>query len=279
MSKGDVKRFEPMKATLRQLFAFSGNLCAFPNCKNYLLNEKGVFVGQVCHIEGVKGERFNPKMTNEERRHPSNLVLMCYEHHQETNDEKVWTVEKMRSLKEAHEARFRNPEKAILAGLKDWTKADTLVLPKNLKKFIKILDLPFEGEEEESFFNELVKELSRLQAVPVEVRAFLGRVIERMHNTEQNNLRLMKSNSRALCIPAADIQKAFGLSQSKLAKHGKDLERYKLGDIEEGFDEHEVRIFHIQGAPFWYDLLEFSLMTNTDFEGFYGDLDFSALQS
>ena len=39
-------------------------------------------------LEGTNegGERFNPNMTNEQRRSFDNLMLMCYEHHVVTND-------------------------------------------------------------------------------------------------------------------------------------------------------------------------------------------------
>lgn len=74
-----VKRLTPEKETLRELYLKSGNLCMFPECTERMINANGVFIGQVCHIEAAEdgGERFNEKQTNEERRHFSNLMLMC----------------------------------------------------------------------------------------------------------------------------------------------------------------------------------------------------------
>ena len=82
------KRLTPKGETLRELFLKSGNMCAFPNCTSLMMNSDGVFIGQLCHIEAAEegGERFNPSMTNEERRAAANLMLMCYEHHKITND-------------------------------------------------------------------------------------------------------------------------------------------------------------------------------------------------
>jgi hypothetical protein len=39
----------------------------------------GVFIGQLCHIEAAEegGQRFNERMTNEERRAFENLLLLC----------------------------------------------------------------------------------------------------------------------------------------------------------------------------------------------------------
>lgn len=101
-------RLTAKKDTVRNLFARSGNICAFPGCTAVLINSKGKFVGQICHIEAAVegGERFNPKMTDEERRAELNLILLCYPHHIETNDVDEYTVEKMKDLKFEHEKVF-----------------------------------------------------------------------------------------------------------------------------------------------------------------------------
>lgn len=80
------KRLAPQFETFRELFLKSGNLCAYSNCDAPMMTEDGVFVGQLCHIEAAEpgGERFNPTMTNEDRRSASNLMLMCYPHHRQT---------------------------------------------------------------------------------------------------------------------------------------------------------------------------------------------------
>lgn len=275
----EPKRWTPSKETFRQLFAYSGNLCAFPNCKHYLLNEHGQFVGQVCHIEGVKGERFNPNMTNEQRRQPSNLVLMCYPHHIETNDEQVWTVERMREVKEQHESRFRHPEKAILAGLRDWTKVENPVLPFNLKALIKQLNLPLEGAEEEAYFKEVTAYIERFKGIPLETRAFLGRVMERIYDTEQMHMKIADFGGHSASIPAEDIRKVFDLSRPKLDALCDGLHRYRVGNMDEGVDSPDINIHHIKGISFWYDAIDFCRQTNHSSEALYEDLDFSSLQS
>ncbi len=109
MEKEIVKRLAPTKDTLNLLFSLCGNVCAYPGCEHPVFNEKNKFIAQVCHIESANegGERFNSDRTNEERRQYSNLVVMCYEHHQVTNDVITYTVEKMCDLKTQHENRFR----------------------------------------------------------------------------------------------------------------------------------------------------------------------------
>ncbi len=79
-----------------------------------LVNERNLFVGQVCHIEAAEpgGERFNPSQSDEDRRSYENLLLLCYPHHVETNDVATYTVERMRQIKADHEGTFgQNPFK------------------------------------------------------------------------------------------------------------------------------------------------------------------------
>jgi hypothetical protein len=93
---------------LRALFARSGNKCAFPGCTAQLVNEKNLFVAQVCHIEAAepKGERFNPEQSDEQRRSYDNLILLCYPHHVETDDAAQYSTERLCSMKAEHERVF-----------------------------------------------------------------------------------------------------------------------------------------------------------------------------
>lgn len=105
-----MTRKAPKLDTLRALFAKSGNCCAFPGCKNKIINDKNQLIGEVCHIEAAEegGERYNPNQTDEERRHYDNLILLCHEHHVETNDIQEYTVNKLKNMKKVHEAKFIN---------------------------------------------------------------------------------------------------------------------------------------------------------------------------
>lgn len=93
---------------MRHLFAHSGNRCAFDSCDHPLIDGWGNFVGEICHIRAAlpEGERFDPTMTNEERRAPENLLLMCHRHHVETGDVTRFDVQAMRDIKLRHEAIF-----------------------------------------------------------------------------------------------------------------------------------------------------------------------------
>lgn len=94
---------------LREIFALSGNKCAFPNCNHQLINEEGIYVAQICHIEAAnpKGQRYNPDQNDEERRYASNLLLLCHEHHKVTDDVTKYTVDVLKQMKKEHEDKYR----------------------------------------------------------------------------------------------------------------------------------------------------------------------------
>ena len=128
------KRLTPKQKTLRELFLKSGNQSAFPGCNRIIINDEGVFVGQLCHIEAAErgGERFNPNQTNEERRAFSNLLLLCYEHHIITNDEDLYPVSALKKIKAEHEAKYTDVARKIQTSVIDHTKREDISLPTTL---------------------------------------------------------------------------------------------------------------------------------------------------
>ena len=91
--------------TLKRLFALSGNQCAFPDCDRIMVNETNAKDSNICHIEAKNkgGERYNQNMTDEERDDYPNLILLCIQHHDATNNEQKYTVEKLKKMKQNHE--------------------------------------------------------------------------------------------------------------------------------------------------------------------------------
>ncbi len=94
--------------TLKRLFALSGNRCAFPDCTRQMVNQRNAKDSNICHIEAANegGERYNPDMTDEQRASYDNLILLCVQHHDETNDVNVYTVDRLKELKKNHESQF-----------------------------------------------------------------------------------------------------------------------------------------------------------------------------
>lgn len=97
--------------TLRRLDTLSGNECAWPDCTKQLIAKKDgkTIVSKICHIEAAskKGPRYNPKMTDDDRRHISNLILMCDECHQvidNKENEDEYPVTRLQEWKKNHES-------------------------------------------------------------------------------------------------------------------------------------------------------------------------------
>jgi hypothetical protein len=109
----------PTTATIKRLFAISGNQCAFPKCASHLVDGRKV-VGKICHIKAQNegGPRFDPNQTPEERHGFDNLILMCGRHHDVIDDdEEAYTVEYLRRLKAKHEENAVNlPEEEAEQG-------------------------------------------------------------------------------------------------------------------------------------------------------------------
>lgn len=100
-----MSRLPPKSSTIKKLFALSGNCCAFPKCQEQIINDHGSIVGEICHIEAAEkgGERYNPNQTDEERRSFENLILLCANHHKETNNVNAFSPETLKEMKSSHE--------------------------------------------------------------------------------------------------------------------------------------------------------------------------------
>ena len=265
------KRLTPRPETLRELFLKSGNLCAFPNCKALMMNEEGVFIGQVCHIEAAEpgGERFRKDMTNENRRAASNLMLMCYEHHQVTNDFEKFPVSKLQEMKREHEQRFARPDRAMLERLTDWTLADEPTHVENLLRFEKVLGANYSDEERADAVAAFNDYIDRFAVVPVEMRRFIGSIAERIWRMKDTNAVSTSHSGESVLI--SDVRDAFRISDSVVRKRLTQLESYGLG----GYDEMHTDLgaqpmIRIRApgayAPSWMDIVVFCRDTATPLE-------------
>lgn len=277
-----VKRLAPKGDTLRHLFLKSGNLCAFPGCGHLMMNSEGVFIGQVCHIEAADegGERFNPSMSNEDRRAVSNLMLMCYAHHQTTNDVTRYTVEKLQQMKKDHENRFSRPDRAILESLTDWTERDVPTQVSNLKRLDQVLGWDLEDEQLGDCVKDLNDHVAVLRTVPLKLRRYLGAITKRA--VKMADSRAVEETCSAVLILASDIGGSLNLADDTIADLTSQLGCYGLADIDsietEMGDRPAIRIRHLKsGWPLWPDIVAFCDKANEPLEAFTDDLDFGRL--
>ena len=106
-------RKKPSEQTIKKLFAHSGNICAFPNCDEEIIDKDGNVIGEICHIEAAErnGPRYNPNQTDDERKAVDNLVLLCGKHNKIIdNDANQYTVDYLKQIKKVHESRNNRNE-------------------------------------------------------------------------------------------------------------------------------------------------------------------------
>lgn len=102
--------------TRKMLWGRAANRCALPTCrKELVMDETGTddpsIIGEECHIIAREddGPRGNPNFSKEQRDLYSNLILMCNIHHKIIDDqEKFYTIEKLKEMKRDHEEWVRN---------------------------------------------------------------------------------------------------------------------------------------------------------------------------
>lgn len=122
----------PTEASLKTLFARSGNICAYPGCSLPIVEASGIITGEVCHIRARSpgGARFDPNLSPSARHRHENLILMCRRHHTIIDaDPTTWTVEVLQGLKVTHEhaAGRQEIESDLLAAklmMQDYRKID-----------------------------------------------------------------------------------------------------------------------------------------------------------
>lgn len=99
----------PTDSTIKKLFAFSNNRCAFPGCTNSIVDQNTLTTtGKVCHIKAKSklGPRWDKSQTDEERHGFQNLILLCGKHHDIIDDKsqsEKFTVEILTGYKKKHE--------------------------------------------------------------------------------------------------------------------------------------------------------------------------------
>ena len=97
-------------STRRRLDILSGNQCAAPDCtKPLIAKDEQTILSKICHIEAASpgGARFNPNMTDDERRSFDNLIILCDECHSIIDNkinEPDYPVKLLKEWKTEHEA-------------------------------------------------------------------------------------------------------------------------------------------------------------------------------
>ena len=279
------KRLTPKFDVLRELYLLSGNQCAMTGCKNVIIDDKGTVIGQVCHIEAAMpdGARFNSAQTNEQRRALSNLVLICSNHHLQIDSKKHeddWTLEKVRSLKFEHEAKFKAIpgflEQRFIHQFADSTDTLSPTYPDDFWELEAVIpdcklgdiDRPKRAKQVKHFIKNLAK-------VPERERTFMLGVIKRA-------IKLGEYDSE-VSVHVDDIVSALSVTPVKLKQLGDALERLNVGDITDVGtslgDEWHIRVFNPSDYMTWFDISDFCKKSGHTLDEFVVYLKFGLLNT
>ncbi|MEQ3726333.1 MAG: hypothetical protein ABNH38_02835 [Tateyamaria sp.] len=269
-------RLQIKAKTVKKLFAYSGNQCAFQNCSAFLVDDGGTMVGKIAHIRSPKkgGPRYDKNWTSEKCRHQDNLMVLCGPHHDAVDDEDrvdEFPATLLESWKKKHEARFKKAESALIARYADITATIEPKYPKSLRGLAEVY-----GVEDMVDCQEDIEGIrlfaDQLAALPHDARGFALEVTKRMRRLNKTELL------------ASDVLRAFDLTQEDLREIMGLLEEHQLGDVEEDWERgwlikianrhpHQIG-FPTHCNPF-DEIIEYCEATGTDANRFLKDLDFA----
>lgn len=263
-------RLEPKDDTLREIYLKSGNLCAFPRCEERMMNLDGVFIGQVCHIEAAEdgGPRFNKAQSREDRRHVSNLMLMCYKHHKITDDTERYPVGVLNQMKADHEKKFSDVVEKIRQSIVDVAAAQPIGNATSLKKINDLLwkNTPEQLQATLALVNKLAFYLHRL---PERTRELLTVMVNRSNRPAAFEKRHALHH---------EIAEACNLSDREVMRHVTILAKY---DFAEGYQDGDgvlcIEIMRFRDWDVWQDLKSFCKAATINLRDIIVGLDFHLL--
>ena len=266
-----AKRLKPTVEVLRELYLKSGNQCAFPGCYNAMVDDNGNFIGQICHIEAVEagGERFNPNMTNEERRAFDNLMLMCYEHHVVTNDVVKYPVCELKRMKREHEEKFSSVLQKIRNSVIDYGIANQYSKVVTCKRLSDVMEFGCTDEENLENAKVLNGLIDKLVDVPIETRYLLAIMVTRSFDDMLGGC----------MVPLHEIEAATGKNASFIMNHIEILNR--RGVISEPDTDEYGRPFcnlygdFNSGWNYWGNIRDYCNMIGEPITKICVELDFS----
>lgn len=263
-------RLQPTPSTLKKLFAYSGNGCAMPNCREPLVDVSGTLLGKVAHICAAEpnGPRYDPRMSDEDRRSFNNLFLVCGKHHDIIDDKAnvaSYPAELLRDHKRSREQWFQTAERQLLNLYSDSTQVSQPTYPISLARLADALGLDdVTGEQDE--INGLRAFIDKLKECPIEQRGFALKLAERMR----------RRNVQKLSVE--DTMGAFQIDDKELGHNIRILEEHGLGYI----DEDEPGTYFVSlcerdpgGNPF-IEIVDFCNATGCNSDTLIYDLRFIA---
>jgi hypothetical protein len=123
------------------------------------------------------------------------------------------------------------------------------------------------------------KYIETLSRVPMEVRSFLGKVVQRAHRL--GAAPATGTSRSGLLVACYDIENAFKMNEGVLTKQATQLELYKVGGLSD-LDVGDrvvpaILIREPDGWPFWAEMARFCALESVSIDTLTELLDFSSL--
>lgn len=123
-------RKDPKLSVMKALFTKSGNQCAYPECREPVIDDRNILVAEVCHINAVKKQdaRWNVDLDDEYLRSYDNLIILCHRHHKRIDAlENEYPIQKLKAMRDNHEdlmafSGFTPSDSAIAQSIFDLTE-------------------------------------------------------------------------------------------------------------------------------------------------------------
>ncbi|MBH1943478.1 hypothetical protein I5L01_04445 [Erythrobacter sp. YJ-T3-07] len=267
MTKTDG-RLPPTPGTIKKLFAWSGNQCAMPDCRNELVDDGGTMLGKIAHIHAANagGARFDAALDEEQRRAFANLFLVCGPHHDIIDDphrEAAFPPELLRDYKRRHESRFQRAEHEFLERYKDRTRDATPSYPVTLDALADALKVD-ELRNCPDDIQGIADFIGKLARLPRATRTFAIELAARMRDHGSNQL------------PVDDVEEAFEITSAELKKQLEILDHHQLGCADDHFGRWVARLYERDpGSNPFIEILEFCEVTGCEREELLFELNFA----
>jgi len=249
-----------------------------------LINANGTLVADVCHIKAEKpgGPRFDPKLSEEERRAAANLILLCNTCHSLVDREPTeYTVKVLTKWKRDREKRFAavgdTLRQRYVAEIVDDADATDITLPRNLKRYKRFLSKRRFRSEIDARTVESVRDyVNRLRHIARSDRELMRAIIEKaitMGGRRENMYGSIEIHPDDLKTIYVDNRR---LSDYRIMKLAKTLDRNNLGGLDED-PEPQLQITAPDEDLGWSTLQEFLETKGKTLEDLVCDLRFSLL--
>lgn len=219
--------------TIKELYARSGNQCAFPGCSHELFIDGNINLSQICHIYGLKpgSARYTSEIPEENLNKISNLILLCPYHHKMVDSQpEFYLPDTLLSMKKTHEAEVSRSQEISFNIPMYGTEID-----------LTKLNLWMDENGYEVKEKHIIKTIDKILVQQRNTRVVLAKIIEVYCNNDEINMREVLNE-----LNCDEYQLAYQLQLLEDMKFIEE-ERYTGNDIESFIELGDGSLYDVSG--------------------------------